>query len=114
MGVLMAKRRKASKSLSAPPGGTFGEHLREMRSAAHQGVHTAMAAATVHTPPRRAKGRPRLAGGHQVQALLNGLIDGVADAIVANARPGAEAQMAVLVSEMLVARVHQRMCAGQC
>jgi len=97
-------------SVSGP---TFGEALLEMRSAAHQGVQSAIAHAAMHETTK-ARGRPRMAAGYRVQALFDGIVEAVAEGIIGSARPGAEIDLARLVADMLVARVAQHTSDGQC
>lgn len=85
-----------------------------MRSTAREGVQEAISRAVVHSPPKRAKGTPRLAHGHKAQALFAGLVEGLAEAICENAAAGGEVMMAHLVAEMLISRVHANGCAGSC
>jgi hypothetical protein len=108
----MTKRTK-SPVRRVPPrsqrGVTFGEALREMRSAAQDGVSEAIVAATHLKPPPRAKGTPRISQGHQVQALFDGICEALADTIVDVSRPGGEEQMAKLVGDILAEKVRRRL-----
>ena len=114
----MTKRRpkaRKSRARSAPSGQiTFGEALREMRSAAQDGVAQAINAAAQHRPPPRARGTPRISSGHQVQTLFDGICEALADTVLDVARPGGEVQMARLVSEILMTHVQRKLCAGRC
>ena len=104
-------RRAAPRSTA---GVTFGEALREMRAVAQDGVSEAIVAATLYRPPPRAKGTPKLAAGHQAQALFEGICEALADAVVDVSRPGGEEQMAKLVGQILLTHVQRKICVGRC
>lgn len=106
----MTHMARTSRRKGAP---TFQEALQDMRDAARSGVQSAIDQAVVLQPPRRARGRPRHAGGHQAQALFQGVIDGIAGAVIESAKPGTEHVMAQLVADMLIATVHKQLCASR-
>lgn len=110
-----APKARKSRSRSLPSGQiTFGEALREMRSVAQDGVAQAIVAATQHRPPARVRGKPRLATGHQVQTLFDGVCEALADTVIDVSRSGGEVQMARLVGEILISHVERKLCAGRC
>lgn len=113
-----ATRRRSSKTLKAvarpmaPAAPTFGEVMAEMRATAHEGVAEAIVAAATYQPDIKPRNAPRVQHGHRAQALFDGVIEALAEAIVANSRAGCEMEMSYMVADMLQARVAQHVCAG--
>lgn len=92
---------------------TFGEVLEEMRAEAHQGVAAAIHGAASYQPDTKPRRIPKLAHGHRAQALFDGIVEALSEAIIAESRPGFESEMASLVADMLMSRVEQHTCAGR-
>jgi len=84
-----------------------------MRATAHETVSAAICGAAAYQPDVKPKKVPKMAHGHRAQALFEGIVAALAEAIIAESRPGYEDEMALLVSDMLRSRVVQHTCAGR-
>jgi len=84
-----------------------------MRATAHESVSAAICGAAAYQPEVKPRKMPRMAHGHRAQALFDGIVEALAEAIITESRPGYEDEMALLVADMLRSRVVQHTCAGR-
>jgi hypothetical protein len=105
----MGKRRVTRKR--AP---TYSEALEEVRQAAEDGALAAFDDARALTP-RRKRGRPsKRSEVERGFKVFDGVLTAVAQEIIDSSRPGKEIELAHLVVDNLIAKVHELTCAGSC
>lgn len=97
-----------------PKRATYAEALKAMREDAERNVEAAINASYPDSMPRAPKSQRRDAAGREVHYFFEGVVSALAMAVFDAARPGMEVEMAELIAQRLVAKVHSAACQGQC
>ena len=101
------KNRKAKRP-------TYADALKAMREDTERNVEAAINASYPVDMPKAPRSQRQGSAGREVHCFFDGIVSALAMAVFDAARPGMEVEMAELIAQRLVQKVHSATCEGRC